>query len=160
MKAKARLRTLDQFLRDVWLECCQHLSAFTIGSTRYEVAPVPIVPSPFGLFADPPTRSMNVPIAKAVSAHEAFHYEYDFGSTTRLRLAVTNARTAAIGRHPIRLLARNEPIRRRCAVCREPATTLCTTCTAALKDILFCNEHARDHAEQPHDPAKSCTCPS
>lgn len=30
MAAAASLKTLDQFLRDVWLECCGHLSAFTI----------------------------------------------------------------------------------------------------------------------------------
>src|SRR5690606_29218003 len=26
---------LDQFLRDAWLECCGHLSEFTIGNRRY-----------------------------------------------------------------------------------------------------------------------------
>ena len=34
---EATLRDLDQFLRDIWLECCGHLSAFTIGSTQYEL---------------------------------------------------------------------------------------------------------------------------
>jgi hypothetical protein len=34
--AYATLEDLDQFLRDTWLECCDHLSAFTIGGTRYE----------------------------------------------------------------------------------------------------------------------------
>jgi hypothetical protein len=33
----ATLRDQDQFLRDTWLECCGHLSAFTIGGTQYEL---------------------------------------------------------------------------------------------------------------------------
>jgi hypothetical protein len=33
--ANAELRSLDQFLRQLWLECCGHLSAFTIDGVRY-----------------------------------------------------------------------------------------------------------------------------
>lgn len=33
------LKELDQFLRDIWLECCGHLSAFEIGGIQYEVVP-------------------------------------------------------------------------------------------------------------------------
>lgn len=34
------LGDLDQFLRDIWLECCRHLSAFTIEGTRYSISPI------------------------------------------------------------------------------------------------------------------------
>lgn len=44
--ANAVLATLDQFLRDTWLECCHHLSAFTIDGRRYNYA----MPGGFGLF--------------------------------------------------------------------------------------------------------------
>ena len=37
MPATATLRDLDQFLRDIWLECCNHLSAFKIGGTQFSV---------------------------------------------------------------------------------------------------------------------------
>lgn len=33
--ADATLEDLDSFLRDTWLECCGHMSAFTIQKTRY-----------------------------------------------------------------------------------------------------------------------------
>ena len=33
--ADAPLRVLDQFLRDTWLECCGHLSAFYIQDREY-----------------------------------------------------------------------------------------------------------------------------
>ncbi|XRO76575.1 hypothetical protein ACO3VM_07285 [Methanocaldococcus sp. 10A] len=29
------LKDLDQFIRDIWVECCEHLSEFTIGNVRY-----------------------------------------------------------------------------------------------------------------------------
>ena len=35
----ATLKDLDSFLRDIWLECCGHLSAFEIYGTSYEIAP-------------------------------------------------------------------------------------------------------------------------
>src|SRR6266705_7116829 len=35
--AGTTLATLDRFLRDTWLECCGHLSAFEIGGVRYSV---------------------------------------------------------------------------------------------------------------------------
>src|ERR1035438_1184125 len=33
--AAATLIKLDQFLRDIWLECCGHMSSFGIGGNRY-----------------------------------------------------------------------------------------------------------------------------
>ena len=35
MTSNAPLRVLDQFLRDTWLECCGHLSAFFIQGREY-----------------------------------------------------------------------------------------------------------------------------
>jgi hypothetical protein len=39
ISATEPLETLDSFLRDTWLECCGHLSAFKIGDVSYESAP-------------------------------------------------------------------------------------------------------------------------
>lgn len=36
IKDSATLGELDSFLRDIWLECCGHLSAFKIGEYLYE----------------------------------------------------------------------------------------------------------------------------
>jgi hypothetical protein len=62
VKAEARLRVLDRFLRDVWLECCGHLSAFTIGSVRYEVASASMWDFPADLFGGERPRT-NEPVA-------------------------------------------------------------------------------------------------
>ncbi len=37
--ASDALADLDDFLRDIWLECCGHLSEFTIGGTSYSTEP-------------------------------------------------------------------------------------------------------------------------
>src|SRR5215471_953202 len=39
MPASYPLEDLDYFLRDIWLECCGHLSEFTIGGTSYSSEP-------------------------------------------------------------------------------------------------------------------------
>jgi hypothetical protein len=36
-----KLEDIDSFLRNMWLECCGHLSCFTIDSQRYEIQPDP-----------------------------------------------------------------------------------------------------------------------
>lgn len=39
LPASDALADLDDFLRDIWLECCGHLSEFTIGDTSYSSEP-------------------------------------------------------------------------------------------------------------------------
>ncbi len=39
LPASEPLQTLDYFLRDMWVECCEHLSAFTIDGTSYDSEP-------------------------------------------------------------------------------------------------------------------------
>ena len=66
----ALLKDLDTFLRDVWLECCGHLSQFTIQGKRME------------------TKSMKYGLGDVLSVGTEFSHEYDFGSTTELDLNV------------------------------------------------------------------------
>jgi len=149
IKAGARLRALDQFLRDAWLECCGHMSAFTIGGVRYMVT-VPMADWSFDSLDGPRPRSMNASLSDAVSPGLVFHYEYDFGSTTALRLKVASARDGQIGRRQLRLLARNEPATWPCAICSAPATELCALCLDEREDIFFCKDHARTHIAGAH----------
>src|SRR6059036_1130214 len=65
------LEELDQYLRDIWLECCGHLSSFTIHNRRY-------VSQRFDDFED--DRSMNVPLRKVLQTGLRFYHEYDFGT--------------------------------------------------------------------------------
>jgi hypothetical protein len=85
MQASATLADLDSFLRDIWLECCGHLSEFRINDTAY------LVPMALDGWWDPEARSMDVPLQGVLSVKDRFEYEYDFGST---QYPNSNARTA------------------------------------------------------------------
>jgi len=58
-------------------------------------------------------------------------YEYDYGSTTRLRLKVVAHREAPSRREIVRLLARNDNPVWPCSECQETASVLCAYCFSA-----------------------------
>jgi Plasmid pRiA4b ORF-3-like protein len=140
VKLNAPMRELDEFLRNIWLECCDHLSAFEVGDTRYVT-----VMSDFFFGPEPDERSMSARVSAAVPpAGSTFHYEYDFGSTTELRLKVTAQRQAPSRRDAVRLLARNIAPVWKCNDCDETATSLCAYCSYQ-GDAFFCEAHAEGH---------------
>ncbi len=151
VKAEARLRVLDRFLRDVWLECCEHLSAFTIGGVRHEVALDSMWDFPADSFGGPRPRSMNARLHEAVGSRRAFRYEYDFGSTTHLKLRMTAAREGRLGRRSLRLLARNESVAWSCVVCGGPAAQICAWCEEESENPFFCKDHAPAHIAEAHE---------
>jgi hypothetical protein len=78
--ADATLEDLDSFLRDTWLECCGHMSAFTIQKTRYIAGSgidsmwVDIGFKPGG------EKDMNIALSKVLAPKLKFYHEYDFGT--------------------------------------------------------------------------------
>lgn len=158
IQAGARLFHLDQFLRDVWLECCGHLSAFTVGGVRYEASPGERDPF-FDLFGGPHPRSMDAWIGEVVRPGLAFRYEYDFGSTTELKLKTVEARRGKIGRVPLRLLTRNEPPAWQCMACEASATEICTWCTGEAAVPFFCKTHATAHVVEVHKKDEGALLP-
>lgn len=77
---KSTLRALDDFLRDIWLECCGHLSRFKIGKQSFSSYPD----------RDLGDRSMNTKLENILNVGMQFKYEYDFGSTTYLKLKIVS----------------------------------------------------------------------
>ncbi len=114
--ADATLRDLDQFLRDIWLECCGHLSMFEIMGQRFQVT----------LFDDwwsDEDRDMDIELGKVLMPGLKFAHEYDFGTTTYLTLKVVSEREGAAKEdEAVQILSRNEPPDYRCEVCEKPAT--------------------------------------
>ncbi len=110
------LAELDGFLRAIWLECCGHMSAFRVGGVTYSVAPMDIGIEEAGMaqFIGP------------LMAAPSWRYEYDFGSTTELRVRPQGVHEGT-GRG-VRLLARNLPPEIPCGVCGKPATKICAFC--------------------------------
>ena len=122
--ATATLQDLDAFLRHIWLECCGHLSAFTVQGTTYSTAAD--FEDPWGGEWDD-ERDMDVEVGEVLQPGLQFSYEYDFGSTTDLTLKVVSEREAeAKKKGSIRLLARNNPPLIPCGSCGKPATVVST----------------------------------
>lgn len=122
MRADAALQHLDSFLRQLWLECCGHMSAFSVDHRRLP---------------------MTARVGRAFpTAGVTFQHEYDFGSTTTLKGRVLKTRSGSMGRAPVRLLARNDPPAYSCTQCTLSATLVCPYCP---EEGLFCDTHASEH---------------
>lgn len=123
--ADETLDTLDQFLRDIWLECCGHLSAFTIAGRRYAIHPV----DDFMMDSDFYEDSMGYALGEVLKPGTKFTYEYDYGTTTNLALMVVSERQGAVKRKTVEILARNNPPEIKCEKCKkELATQVCGVC--------------------------------
>ena len=132
------LKHLDAFLRDIWLECCGLMSAFTIEDQRYAVHPIKDV------LWGPREKTMASKIYNVLSPGLKFTHEYDYGSTTELALRVVHVREGRIPKNRILLLARNYPPEIPCAMCGKPATQICACCTYS-GDPWFCDDCAPKH---------------
>ena len=139
LPAEITFAKLDRVLRDIWLECCGHMSAFRFPQPRVR----PTSPANFarmfeqlasGGFEDElrdEKRLMREPLGKRLRPGGQLEYEYDFGSTTNLTLRVLDEYSSSLPKPKIRLLARNEPPDIRCAACGKPATQVCVECEGA-----------------------------
>ena len=117
---EATLSAVDSFIRDIWCECCGHLSAFRdtfdkVGKSRK---------------------------LSSLYTGSSLLYEYDFGSTTDITITIADELSRPAQREKVRLLARNVPLRDECVKCGAPATqinawerdTLCDECAETIED--------------------------
>jgi hypothetical protein len=130
---KAMLKQLDHFLREIWLECCGHMSAFKIEGEKYSFPSMP------ELEAKGMTKSIGSLLASGIK----FHYEYDFGSTTELALKVIEDQNMSFKKQ-VQLLARNEAPDIKCDHCNKSAAQICSECVYEEEGFL-CKECAVDH---------------
>jgi len=140
------LLDLDQFLRDIWLECCGHLSAFTIKGVDYQLNTGMVDSMWIDIFGPSnPTKSMKVKLYDVFSLGLEFEHQYDFGTTTELQLKVIEERERAPVSKETRILARNDPPDIHCAKCSQPATQVCSQCLYDGPKAWLCDRHARTH---------------
>lgn len=131
------LQDLDRFLRDIWLECCGHLSMFIINGVEYT--------EDYEEIDD--TESVEIPVGRVLRPGDKFHYDYDFGTTTRLALRVIGPTT--VPKKEIVLLARNEPPFILCGVCGQNADLICGMCSH-MEEGWICSSCAKKHCcEEP-----------
>ena len=132
MKADASLQSMDRYLRAIWLECCGHLSRFSVGGWRGSEIP------------------MSRKAQQVFKPDLEVTHIYDFGSSSETLIRAVDRRVGVpLSKHPIYLMARNNQPEAVCAECGEPATMLCMECMYETDDIpTLCDAHAETH---PHD---------
>jgi hypothetical protein len=174
--ATATLLELDQFLRDIWLECCGHLSRFTIDEQEYDyyldeddtygyrafgTQMVEQFKQAMGgdppeelfkhWFRPPPRHMSDIKLADVLKPGMKFYHEYDFGTTTDLTIKVLAKREARVSKKfGVQILARNEPPEIMCDECRKKAASV--LCLECMWDGVgaFCKECASKHSRS-HD---------
>ena len=140
--ASSNLVELDNFLRAIWLECCGHLSQFTIDNVFYPSHPDP--DDPMSTLFGREEESMKTKLARILKDGDIFLHEYDFGTTTELKLKVVGSREGTPLKQGVRILARN-----------YAPVYPCTQCTKQAKWLYvyeypydgYCEEHAEEHDE-------------
>lgn len=121
-RENATLQDVDQFLRDIWVECCGHLSAFNIGGEQYNRVP-------YDSIWDEPAKSMKYQLKTVLEKGMNISYEYDFGSTTELIITVSDYKVEPWMKDKITILARNNPIEYICSNCgKKAARWVCEQC--------------------------------
>lgn len=131
MPGKATLRDLDYYLRAIWLECCGHLSQFSLKRWGDEI-------------------SMNAKAGQVFQPGLELIHIYDFGTSSETKVKVLSTRQGKpTTPHPIALMARNDMPEAFCIECGKPATRLCVQCLYEEEQSgTLCDKHTKTH---PHD---------
>lgn len=132
MRASASLKELDHYLRGIWLECCGHMSQFSVGGWRGDGIPM--------------SRRIDGVLKGGV---ELTHI-YDFGTSSETLIKAVGTRKGKhTTAHPVALMARNLMPESKCIECEQPALLLCMECLIEEEAWgTLCEEHAQAH---PHD---------
>lgn len=129
VKGDVPMKTIDGFLRDIWLECCGHLSGF--GHKNFKIKMKDLVDDVF----QPKIK---------------IYHDYDYGTTTRVFLNAKKQYQLNL-KEKIILLSRNEPLKIMCSKCkRKPAVDICTVCWYN-GEAFFCPTCSAKHAETCED---------
>lgn len=131
MRGSKSLDDLDMYLRYIWLECCGHLSEFSIGRFMETVG-------------------MSRKIDNVFSSTDSLDHTYDFGTSSETIVKVVDVREGVpLTSKPIVLMARNIAPIVSCMECEKPATYLCMECVYEDNaEGTLCDDHVEDH---PHD---------
>ncbi len=132
-----KLRLIDDFLRNIWLECCGHMSEFREKEQQ-------------NLFFSPEEISKKKAVKNVFYKGQKVEYTYDFGSSTYLLISVEEVYKVKAPK-AIVLLSRNEPLEIMCETCgKKPAEYVCTV-HYYEEDSLFCKQCSKKHAKKCTD---------
>ena len=106
VRSDASMKTIDKFLRDIWLECCGHMSEFSNKNTTI-----------------PMTRHLSQVISEGLK----IDYIYDFGSSTELTLSMIQT-IQDVDEGNLLILVRNKTPEYECSSCNKKAVAICPYC--------------------------------
>ncbi|OLP16393.1 hypothetical protein BST81_21640 [Leptolyngbya sp. 'hensonii'] len=132
MRGSKALKDLDDYLRAIWLECCGHMSQFSLG----------------GGFAREVGKRRK--ISDIFTPGVELTHIYDFGTSSETIVKCAGVREGKpLTTKAIVLMARNSMPEYPCITCGKPATHLCMECLIEDQtEGTLCDEHTQDH---PHD---------
>lgn len=132
MRGSGTLRDLDNYLRGIWLECCGHMSQFSVGGWQGQ------------------EMSMQRKVAEVFKPGIELTHIYDFGTSSETLIKAVGTREGkATSTRPIALMARNVIPEAKCIECEQGAGWLCIECLT--EDNVWgtlCDAHAEKH---PHE---------
>lgn len=111
------LNFLDSFLRITWLECCGHLSMFTIDNHKY------ISHTESGN----PSQVMKKQIGQLLPQGSVCKYAYDLGTSTYLEIKIISE-TSSCSQKKVEILMQNDPPDFLCEFCKKTADNICAIC--------------------------------
>jgi len=134
INGRASLGDLDHYLRAIWLECCGHLSQFSVGGWGGE------------------ELSMDLKIDKVFTPGVELTHIYDFGTSSETLITTGEIRQGTpLTKHPIYLMARNKIPETTCAECGQPSNWLCIDEEGEWTTL--CDKHVKtyshDNDEEP-----------
>jgi hypothetical protein len=132
MRGSKSLKDLDAYLRGIWLECCGHMSEFSLVR--------------FGQTVGMTRKLENV----FPAGQGEVHHIYDFGTSSETVVKCVGVREGKpLTTKPIALMARNQMLMTECSECGQPATHVCLECVYDHGESgLLCDQHTEAH---PHD---------
>ena len=124
IKAKPNLplRKLDVFIREIWVDCCGHLSEFSDKNA---------------------TIPMSQELSQVFDTGVKINYVYDFGTSTEITISMLQE-IKDIDVKDIQVLARNKEIEYQCSHCKNKAVLICSLC-ADEDDGLLCESCINKH---------------
>jgi len=143
MRSSATLKKLDDYLRAIWLECCGHLSEFSLGG--WGSAKVGMGRKAGDVFK-PGVKLTHI---------------YDFGTSSTTLIKVVGSREGRpLTQHPIALLVRNQMPETECLKCKQPSRWLCMECM--IDENMWgtlCNTHVKTHPHKDYEPVRLVNSP-
>ncbi|TQE67644.1 hypothetical protein [Leptospira noguchii] len=122
-KPDTSLKKIDSFIRNIWVECCDHLSAFAEGRND--------------------DIKMGKKIEQVFEKGFKVDYVYDFGSSTELSLSLIDE-IEDEDEKDIKIIFRNKDIDFKCSHCDNNAVMICPFCIYNESGFL-CKSCIKDH---------------